>query len=190
MSDNEAKSAVAVAEEEARAAEEAALKAEEAAAEAAAKKAEAAAKASEEAIKAAAAKKEKEIKKADSLWKKDPDAQIRRVFRVNHWSDRRKPESLMTLMDPPVVVNGRVVEEAATRSLQATPARQFVLDKNALKYEKQLAALRHHETVPYQDDEPMITEVAPSKEGVLYIPPKQRKIAALKAELKTLGVTV
>jgi len=122
---------------------------------------------------------EAKSEKSDDTWQKKAKAELRRVFRC----EKPPPtESLMTLMEEAIPQLGK---KANTRSLQATPhARQFILEKGAIEYAKQLEALRVHEKLGY------IKEVDPVNEGALYVSPEEKEKATLIARLKTLGVNV
>ena len=115
-------------------------------------------------------------KETSNNWKKNPTAEMRRVFRCENPPAK---ESYVVLMQRKTIVEGTELEEKS-RSVQANHAHQYILEEGAIEYQKQLKAFRKLEGMG------KIKEVPPSSEGVVYIPEKQKKIQALRAELKKL----
>ena len=115
-----------------------------------------------------------------TLWKDDPNAQIRRVFRV---TCPPLNEAFMTLLiHPAVVMEGggvRTTEERVV-SIEPNAAQQYVLGAEAIEYPEQLKALRRHEA------RGAIEECAPKSEGIPWIPPEQRRMKDLRDELEKL----
>ena len=110
-------------------------------------------------------------------WDGDPEAEMRRVFRVQNPPTR---VSVVTLMQMRKRDADGFEAPAHTITLEPNRAQQYVLAEGAVEYSKQLAALRRME------QKGIIKEVDPALENVPWIPEKQRKIQELKSQLKKL----
>ena len=127
------------------------------------------------------AKAEAKKDKPDNTWKDDPDAEIERVFRGDHFrAGVPFRENIMVRQRLASQVNGTTVEPFS-KKLMPTPSNQYILLKGAVDYPKQLESLRKHEA------DGNIIEIDPKFKGSPYIHPTMiaiREHEKILAELK------
>jgi len=113
---------------------------------------------------------------ANASWDEEPNKDMTRVFRV-----LKPPTSvvLMTLMLGKRHINGTNYDEATDR-LIPNAAQQYVLQKGAIEYVKQVTALRSYAK------KGMLKEIDPELINVPWIPEAQVKLAEAEALVRKL----